>query len=109
MPGPIMGIVLTALVCCEVAIGQGWDARREFEVASVKPAPPYHGEDTAPRGGPGSRDPGLVTYPRIWLPNLLAQAYGVRNDQVSGPDWVQTAAYSIVAKIPPNTTTKNST
>ena len=109
MPGPIMGIVLTALVSYEVAIGQGWDARREFEVASVKPAPPYHGEDTAPRGGAGSRDPGLVTYPRIWLPNLLAQAYGVRNDQVSGPDWVQTAAYSIVAKIPPNTTTKNST
>ncbi len=106
MPGPIMGIVLTALVCCEVAIGQSWDTRREFEVASVKPAPPYHGEDTAPRGGPGSRDPGLATYPRIWLPNLLAQAYGVRNDQVSGPDWVHTEAYSIVAKIPPHTTTQ---
>jgi len=28
----------------------------------------------------------------------------VRVDQVSGPDWINTAAYSIVAKLPPNTT-----
>jgi uncharacterized protein (TIGR03435 family) len=38
------------------------------------------------------------------LANLVSDAYGVRLDQVSGPDWTKTESYSIVAKIPPNTT-----
>jgi uncharacterized protein (TIGR03435 family) len=56
------------------------------------------------RGGPGTDDPGQITYPRTWLPRLLTKAYGVRQDQISGPGWLETEAYSIVAKIPPNTT-----
>jgi uncharacterized protein (TIGR03435 family) len=98
------GTVLAALICCEFAIGQVADKRWEFEVASVKPAPPYHGEATFPRGGPGTSDPGQVTYERTWLPNLAADAYQVRLDQVSAPAWMKSEAYSIVAKIPPNTT-----
>jgi len=89
---------VTALLCC--AFGQ----RLEFEAASVKPAPPYHGENADRRGGPGTSDPRQVIYPRVWLPGLVAEAYGVRYDQVSGPTWVQTEAYSIVAKVPPDTT-----
>lgn len=98
----IAGSSLFALLCC--AFGQSSDSRLEFEAASVKPAPPYHGEVVDRRGGPGTSDPRQVIYPRTWLPTLVAEAYGVRTDQVSGPDWVKTEAYSIVANIPPNTT-----
>jgi uncharacterized protein (TIGR03435 family) len=101
---PIIGTVVAALIWCEFAIGQVTDKRWEFEVASVKPAPPNPGGDTVPRGGPGTNDPGQITYPYIGLPNLVAEAYGVRLDQVSGPDWMKGEAYSIVAKITPNTT-----
>jgi uncharacterized protein (TIGR03435 family) len=100
----IVAFSLTALICCGFAAGQGADPRLEFEAASVKPAPPYHGEVVDRRGGPGTSDPRQVIYPRAWLPGLVAEAYGVRADQVSGPDWVQTEAYSIVANIPPKTT-----
>ena len=77
-----------------------------FEVASVRPAPPVvAGTDCSMRGGPGTSDPGRITYPCTWLGTLLTKAYGVRHDQISGlPGWSETQAYSIVAKIPPNTT-----
>jgi uncharacterized protein (TIGR03435 family) len=104
MARSIAGAILVVLVWCEFAIGQATDKRWEFEVASVKPAPPNGAGDTTPRGGPGTNDPGQVTYERTWLRNLVADAYGVRVDQVSGPDWINMEAYCIVAKIPPNTT-----
>jgi uncharacterized protein (TIGR03435 family) len=96
---PVLGL---AALCCQVAIGQGADTRREFEVASVKPA--ARGQNSERRGGPGTNEPGQITYVNTWLPALVAEAYGVRSDQISGPDWMQTEVYSIVAKIPPNTT-----
>jgi uncharacterized protein (TIGR03435 family) len=100
---PTIRTVLLALWCWVSAHAQP-NGRPVFEVASVKPAPVYHGEDVTPHGGPGTGEPGQVTYPRTWLPTLVGEAYGVRFDQVSCPEWMKTEAYSIVAKIPPNTT-----
>ena len=98
-------IVLAALICWGAADGQTAGLHPAFEVASVKQAPPYvDGADYQMRGGPGTDDPGQITYPRTWLGTLLAMAYGVAFDQISGPDWFSSEAYSIVAKIPPNTT-----
>ncbi|HEY6346851.1 MAG TPA: TIGR03435 family protein [Bryobacteraceae bacterium] len=102
--GIFWGTVLPALICCEFAIGQVTDRRWEFEVASVKPAAPDGTGDPTARGGPGTSDPGQVTYERTWLQRLVADAYGVRVDQVSGPDWMKSEGYSVVAKIPPDTT-----
>jgi uncharacterized protein (TIGR03435 family) len=100
-----IGVALAALMCCAFLDGQIADRRPAFEVASVKPAPPFvNGADYRMRGGPGTDDPGQITYPRTWLGTLLTMAYGVRLDQISGPAWINTEAYSIVAKIPPNTT-----
>jgi uncharacterized protein (TIGR03435 family) len=77
----------------------------QFEVASVKPAPPYvPGQDASMRGGPGTDDLGQFTDPRDSLAGLLAAAYGVARDQISGPDWISTELYNVAAKIPPNTT-----
>lgn len=55
------------------------------------------------RGGPGTSDPGQVTYTSILLKNLLTTAYGVKNFQISGPGWLDTERYDVTAKIPPNT------
>ena len=78
-----------------------------FEVASVKPAGPYVGGPTGGMvGGPGTGDPGRVTFPRASLVSLLAEAYGVPGDQILGPSWLSSPEYryNIFATMPPNTT-----
>jgi uncharacterized protein (TIGR03435 family) len=97
--------VLAVLICWESANGQTADTHPAFEVASVKPAGPFvPGSNSQMRGGPGTDDPGQITYPRVFLMNLLTIAYGVGPDQFSGPDWLMTEQYSVAAKIAPNTT-----
>ena len=99
------GMVLAVLMCWGTLDGQTADGQPTFEVASVRPAPPYmEGQDVQMRGGPGTDDPGQFTAPRASLMSLLATAYGVAFDQISGPDWLTTELYSVAAKIPPNTT-----
>jgi uncharacterized protein (TIGR03435 family) len=75
-----------------------------FEVASVKASDPKLGMRAFPvRGGPGSADPGQVIYTNISLKYLLYYAYGAHSDQITGPEWLGTEHYDIVAKIPPGT------
>ncbi len=80
----------------------------EFEVASVKPSapvPPTGGVYFGPaRGGPGTPDPGLITWTYTSLRNLLMTAYDVKTYQVSGPDWLMTERYDIVARVPAGAT-----
>jgi uncharacterized protein (TIGR03435 family) len=77
----------------------------EFEVASVRPAT---AESDGPRlvmnGGPGTSDPGLITYLRIPMRRLLSVAYGVSVDQIFGPDWIGMERYDIRAKVPAGAT-----
>jgi len=114
----VLGAVALAAVAAPIAIGlvsppRGWAQSRSggaapvFEVASVKPAGPFvPGAQYGMRGGPGTDDPGRLSWPRATMANLLTQAYGVWADQVSGPAWINDAAFSYVidATIPPNTT-----
>jgi uncharacterized protein (TIGR03435 family) len=99
-----------ALVICfwfspgGLAFGQGEGAKPAFEVASVKraaPAPPSTG---MVRGGPGTDDPGQITYLNTPLRLALMRAYGLASlNQLEGPDWLGDR-YDIAAKIPPGTT-----
>ena len=99
------GMVLAVLMCWGTLDGQTADGQPTFEVASVRPAPPYvEGQDVQMRGGPGTDDPGRFTDPRGSLTGLLAVAYGVARDQISGPAWLTTELYSVAARVPPNTT-----
>ena len=63
----------------------------EFEVASVKPS--------AAGGGRGSMnsDPGRITYINVSLRDCVMAAYDMKDYQVSGPDWMRTERYDIVA------------
>ena len=56
------------------------------------------------RGGPGTADAELITASGITLQGLVAAAYGVLSEQVSGPSWIAEARYVLVAKVLPGTT-----
>jgi uncharacterized protein (TIGR03435 family) len=80
----------------------------QFEVASVKPSAPvppsggvYFGP---PRGGPGTPDPGLITWTYARLIDLLMTAYDMKNYQINGPAWLYTERYDIVARVPAGAT-----
>ncbi len=80
----------------------------QFEVASVKPSapiPPNGGVYFGPaRGGPGTSDPGLITWSYARLKDLLMTAYNVKAYQLYGPDWLSTERYDVVASVPPGAT-----
>jgi uncharacterized protein (TIGR03435 family) len=56
------------------------------------------------QGGPGSSDPGQISYSFVSLRNLLTQAFGVKMYQISGPDWMDSARFDIIAKVPSGAT-----
>jgi uncharacterized protein (TIGR03435 family) len=94
------------LFACSTAIALAADSP-QFEVASVKPAAPITAGTKiriGSSGGPGTSDPGQVTYTNLTLKNLLTTAYGVKIYQISGPSWLDTERYDIIAKMPPETT-----
>lgn len=75
-----------------------------FEVASVRRADIPNSPMGVPvfptTGGPGPSDPGRITYRGVWLFSLIAQAFGVRPDQVIAPDWLTNDRYDIIANYP---------
>src|SRR5947209_8710373 len=80
---------------------------QSFEVASIKPAPPPsdpHKFMVGMRGGPGTPDPGQITYSNVTIRNVLMNAYDVKEFQISGPAWLNNERYDITAKVPPGTT-----
>src|ERR1035441_5716700 len=79
------------------AFGQSAPPPPAFEVASVKPSPPQTGDAIMRRAG---GDPGMVNYENVTLTMLIARAYGVKNYQISGPDWLDSVGYDVVAKVP---------
>jgi uncharacterized protein (TIGR03435 family) len=77
--------------------------RLTFEVASVKPTNSVSGRFTM-NGGPGTTDPGRISYTNIMLRRILLNAYDVKNYQLSGPEWLDTLRFDITAKIPEGAT-----
>jgi hypothetical protein len=90
----IAGTILAAWLCYQVHAQSATDAKPaeaklEFEVASIKPsALPGRGVNGVIRlglqGGPGSGDPGRVTYTFSTIRDLMVDAYSVKRYQVSG-------------------------
>jgi len=56
------------------------------------------------RGGPGSSDPGQFTATNSTLLAIVMQAYDVPSFRLSGPSWLYTERFNIVAKVPAGTT-----
>jgi uncharacterized protein (TIGR03435 family) len=107
MSRAIAGTVLAAWLC---SLAQAQSAAVEFEVASIKPsALPGRGVNGVIRfgrqGGPGSGDPGRITYTFTTIRDLIADAYGVGRSRVSGgQNWLDSEQFDIVAKVPEGAT-----
>ncbi|MBV8845515.1 MAG: TIGR03435 family protein [Bryobacterales bacterium] len=104
-----MRMTVLTLVCCALVFGQS-DAKLSFEVATIKPAPPLGGGavQIGMRGGPGTQDPGRVNYMGVPLTMLLQNAFGLKRYQISGPPWLDTERFDIVAKVPDGATKEQS-
>ena len=109
----IRQLILTISVAFVAAIA-AWAQPTEnltFEVATIKPFVPPHinpraGESVIlnKRGGPGTSDPGQITWPVVTLKTLIVTAFDVKPYQVTGPSWLETERFEIVAKVPPGAT-----
>ena len=93
----------SAVLISSAAFAQNPPEKPAFEVASIKPSEPPAA--MGPRrigavGGPGTEDPGRVTYFGATLRMLLMNAYDVKRFQISGSAALDSERYDIVAKVP---------
>ena len=89
-----------ALLFCTAAFAQD----PNFEVASVKPAGAFQpGRPVGMRGGPGTNDPGQISWNFITLQDLILRAYDLKEFQISAPSWISSERYDVTAKIPAGT------
>jgi uncharacterized protein (TIGR03435 family) len=73
-------------------------ARAEFEVASVKPAPPL---DTSRAVSFGRQiDGAQVRFTQTSLRDLIRIAWAVRDYQIEAPSWLASARFNVSAKLP---------
>jgi len=86
------------------------DPSLTFEVATVKPATPLNPGDgkrmirIGVQGGPGTSDPGQISYSFMSMRNLLMQAFNLRSYQIQGPSWLDSERFEIVARVPAGAT-----
>jgi uncharacterized protein (TIGR03435 family) len=89
-------------------LAYGQQRSPEFEVVSVKPSPPVSPDGRVflgpPQGGPGTTNPGQIRWTYTTIRSLLMTAYDVKAYQVSGPAWISTERYDVIAKVPAGTT-----
>jgi uncharacterized protein (TIGR03435 family) len=96
--GQLAGTVLI-LGSCILADGQG---QIQFDAATIKLdqlGPGAFGM----KGGPGTNDPGRVTWRKVWLRELVAKAFDVDPRNVSGPAWISrngAQLYAVAATMP---------
>jgi uncharacterized protein (TIGR03435 family) len=104
-----IGLALTAIS----VFGQSkpTSAKPAFEVATIKPAPPIDPAKmlaTLQSGGKmpigATIDSHRAEYLYLDLKSLMTYAYGVKPYQITGPDWMSTTRFDIVAKMPDGAT-----
>jgi uncharacterized protein (TIGR03435 family) len=95
-----IGLALTAIA----GFGQ---TKPAFEVATIKPSPPLDPAKIAAALQAGGKMPiGAnveflrAEYKYLDLRSLMSLAYGVKPYQITGPDWMATTRFDIVAKMP---------
>jgi uncharacterized protein (TIGR03435 family) len=85
---------VAALVLCVPLLA----AAQEFEAATIKPSGPQTGFGV--HGGPGTGDPGMMTWSNTWLGTLVATAFDVPPDRIANPGILARAPFDVVAKLP---------
>jgi uncharacterized protein (TIGR03435 family) len=98
-----LSVLIAGILVAPFLQAQQARAPLQFEVASIKPVPasaPYFPST----GGPGTSDPGQITWTGVPLKQLLMTAYAVKRYQISGPAWLDSERFTIVAKVPEGAT-----
>ncbi len=80
------------------------DTSARFEAASLKPSIRGSERQRGMRGGPGTRDPGQITFGYTSLKNLVLFAYGIKYYELIAPAWLDLMMYDLTAKLAPGTT-----
>ncbi len=97
-----------AILAAGLAFFAGSAFPQTFEVASVKPSPPVKPGERVyfgpARGGPGTPDPGQITWTYARFLDLLMTAYDVKNYQISGPGWLADERYDVIVRVPAGAT-----
>lgn len=100
-------LLCSVVAVAPIAFAQSAPNRLEFEVATVKPAAPLDMAKLAAQIQSGQMpqlgahvDPQQARYTYMTLRQLIELAYGVKPGQVSGPDWLGSEHFDIVAKLP---------
>jgi uncharacterized protein (TIGR03435 family) len=94
-----IGICL-ALLCGAVASAA---EQPRFAVASIKPSA---GDVQFEHDGKTDVKPGIVTMRDVTTFTCIRFAYGVQNSQISGPDWMDSVHFDIIAKAAEPATTE---
>jgi uncharacterized protein (TIGR03435 family) len=97
-----------ATICLALtAIGAFAQTKPAFDVATIKPSPPLDPAKIAAALQAGGKMPiGAnveflrAEYLYLDLRSLMSLAYGVKPYQITGPDWMATEHFDIVAKMP---------
>jgi uncharacterized protein (TIGR03435 family) len=88
----IVGMLALGVVHAGAQVAGQSDAQPAFEVASVKLA--------VWGSGPATSDPGMLVL-RYWsISMLLMRAYGLQRQRIIAPDWLDSVALDIYAKMP---------
>jgi uncharacterized protein (TIGR03435 family) len=76
-----------------------------FEVATIKPARPIQEQALAGKMHVGEKiDGARADYGAMSIADLITLAFKVKAAQVSGPDWIKTERFDILAKLPEGAT-----
>ena len=105
----IIGLIFAVgpLPAASAVFGQTTTSNPAFEVATVKPSPPVDMAKLAeqiragkmPRFGPHV-NASQAEYIYMSLKELIATAYTVKVYQITGPAWITTDRFDVVAKLP---------
>jgi uncharacterized protein (TIGR03435 family) len=104
MPQALRKITICLALTAIAAFAQ---TKPAFEVATIKPSPPMDPAKIAAALQAGGKMPVganveflRAEYLYLDLRSLLSYAYGVKPYQITGPDWMATERFDIVAKMP---------
>jgi len=100
-----------AICLALMAIAAFAQTKPAFEVATIKPSPPMDPAKLMAAMQAGGKmpvganiDSHRAEYLYLDLKTLLTFAYGVKPYQITGPDWMSTTRFDIVAKMPEGST-----
>ena len=105
--------MFSKLTICLVltAMGAFAQTKPSFEVATIKPAQPIDQAQIIDAFRNGGKMPmgatisaGRAEYRYVDLKGLMVYAYGVKPNQITGPDWITTTKFDIMAKMPEGST-----